>query len=181
MKARTTESFFKSLKKIDSPVEMISEVRSWIKYHFNRDFFKRLKTVLRSYPWDEHYLYELEKAKIHEMCKYHEKRRTFVGSNYTIRDMKICIRLIDIFNHDGDDLYHYTGEIKYNPIEGTDNIELDPSDLVYHCDIYVNTKNADRFLSKEQQKYWHPHEIYLEKARRLYHKIRVERDFEWWD
>lgn len=177
MEIKASPGFFKSLKRLNSPLEKISEAWSWISYHFSRDFWKLLKIVLKGYPWDYSYLYALEKAKIEEMCKYHERYRCFEGCEYVIRDMKICIALIEIFNEKETDLFHYTGE----PIKGTDNVEVDSSGLEYHCDVYVNTRNASRFLSEEQQKHWHPHAIYIEKARRLYHKIRVERDQEWWD
>ena len=150
-------------------------------FHFRRDFWKLLKTVLKGYPWDQSYLYAVEKAKIEEMCKYHERTHRFENCEYVIRDMKICIGLIEIFNEKETDLFHYTGEVKYLPIEGTDDVEIDPRGLEYHCDVYVNTRNASRFLSEDQQKCWHPHALYVEKARRLYHKIRVECDYEWWD
>lgn len=181
MKEKADNTIIKRNGVVRTLIEKIGEGREWMRYHFSKDFLGLLKTVLKSYPWDEHYLYELERAKILEMCRYQERRRTFVGSEYTIRDMKICMSLIDIFNSNDTDLFHYTGEVKYIPIEGTDEIEVDSRDLVYHCDVYVNSRNAGRFLSEGQQESRHPHELYIEKARSLYHKIRLERDFEWWD
>ena len=75
-----------------------------------------------------------------------------------------------------------------NTTEDSDVMELVPTpDFQYYCDVRVNTRNADRFLNpnltEEQKEYWleHPHEIYILKAKYLYHKIRNERDGEWWD
>lgn len=163
-------------------MKFISETRCWIKYHFSREFLKLLKTVLKGYPWDIRYLYELERAKIEEMYRYHEKHHKKEFYRYTVRDMRICMSLINIFS-ERRELFHFTGESRFIPIEDTDCVEVNPGDLEYHCDVYVNTRNIDRFLNKDSQEWClrHPHELYIIKARRLYHKIRVERDFEWWD
>ena len=185
MKIETNQSFFKSLKDIYSIKNKYYHVRAWFKYHFNKDFFKLLKAVLKSYPWDYAYLYELEQAKIAEMIEYHRKRQHFVGWEEVVRDMEICYNLIDIFL-EKKPLFNYDGKMKFIPIKGSDNLEMDGSDLKYHCNIYVNTKNIDRFIGNRHEdikKYWleHPHELYILKAKTLYHKIRCEHDSEWWD
>jgi hypothetical protein len=97
MEVKIAPSFFKSITDLDSWKSKVRRIRSWFRFHFNKDFFKLFKVVLKSYPWDEGYLYDIEKAKIEEMRKYHEKQRLFVGVEHVIRDMKICERLIDIF------------------------------------------------------------------------------------
>ena len=90
--------------------------------------------------------------------------------------------------------FHYDGDIVFVPVpeeemkekgyeEGT--MELKKSkDFRYHCDVYVNTKNVSRFVgNKKLEEYYvkYPHELYELKARTLYHKIRAEREAEWWD
>ena len=60
MKVETNQSFFKSLKDIDSIKNKYYHVRAWFKYHFNKDFFRVLKAVLKSYPWDCSFLYYIE-------------------------------------------------------------------------------------------------------------------------
>ena len=62
-------------------------------------------------------------------------------------------------------------------------VEIESGDLQYHCDVYVNTRNIGRFLDGKRLEWClrHPHELYMIKARKLYFKIREERDPEWWD
>ena len=184
MKVEATNSFFESLKEIDSLKSKWYSFLSWFKYHFNKWNWRLMKTAFKGRPWDVGFLYELEKAKLEEMISYHEKHKRYVGVEKDIRDMKICVSLIDIFT-EKKDLFHYDGKIEFKPIEGSDNVELDGSNLVYHCDVYVNTKNIMRFVEKDCPyiEYWkkHPHDLYIKKAKYLYHKIRYERDNAWWD
>ena len=185
MEVITAPSFFKSLKDLGSWKNKYNEVRAWFRYHFKKDFIKLLGVVLKSYPWDAGYLYDIEKAKIEEMRKHHEKQQMFVGWEYVVRDMKICERLIDIFT-EKELLFDYDGDFTYTKVDGGYKVGTTP-DFKYNCKVYVNTKNADRFLppniDEKQKAYWinHPHEIYLLKAKYLYHKIRLESDDTWWD
>lgn len=185
MEVEAAPSFFKSLSNIDSWKSKYWEARSWIKHHFNKDFGRLFKTTLKSYPWDWTYLYEIEKAKIIEMRKYHERTQNFVGWERVVRDMKICERLIDIFTGKVD-LYHYNGGITFVRNENGNYTMKTSDDWGYVCHVKVNTKNIDRFIGPVKpsiRQYWidNPHELYIEKAKRLYHKIRYERDEEWWD
>lgn len=187
MKVEANKNFIESLIKMNrnSISNIYSKVRCWIKYHINKNFFKVLKTVLKSYPWDESYLYELEQAKIEEMMKHHQKYGFFEGSEFVIRDMKLCMKLIDIFT-EKISLFHYDGDIVFKKIESDDeSYELGTTtDFKYNCDVYVNTKNIQRFVDKpELYKFYlnNPHELYELKAKYLYHKIRLENDGTWWN
>jgi hypothetical protein len=188
MEVQANKSFFDSLKRIGSFGEKLRELRGWIRYHvFNKNFKKLHKTVMKSYPWDYSFLYELERAKIEEMCKYHEKHQRFTNWEYVVRDMKLCMKLIDIFTNKVN-LFHYDGNIVFNPIEGSEDYEVSHTpDFKYVCDVKVNTRNIDRFIPRGKdcpcREYWkeHAHEVYILKAKALYHKIRLEKDFEWWD
>ena len=68
MKVTATDSFFKSLKQIGSIKSKYYAVRAWFKYHFTKNNFNIIKTVLKGYPWDYGYLYDLERVKIKEMA-----------------------------------------------------------------------------------------------------------------
>lgn len=184
MKVVAASSFLKDIKKIGSFKEKFREFRGWVEYHFFNKNFKELhKVVMKTYPWDESYLYELEKAKINEMCKYHEKQKRFVGWENAVRNMKICMKLIDIYLGKVD-LFHYDGNLTYTKLDDG-NYEMGTTpDFKYNCDVYVNTRNVDRFCKNECEKKWmieHPHELYQQKAKYLYHKIRLECDGAWWD
>lgn len=177
------KSFFKSIKNLDSLKNKWYEITSWFKYHFNRDFWRIIITALKGYPWQESFLYELEKVKIQEMINYHKKGKRFVGVEYVIRDMQICLNLINIMENETN-LFDYDGNLYFSKISD-DNYEIKKSDdFKYKCLVNVNTKNIDRFIKDGEVKKHYinkPHEFYLLKAKYLYHKIRYEHDAEWWD
>lgn len=133
------------------------KIRSWMYHHFKKRFFKLLKATLSSYPWDFAYLYLLEKAKIQEMIEYHEANRLYAGVEHDIRDMKICVNLIDAY--------------------------LD-CDSFMTIRTKVNLGNVKRFAKNDEEAAFmlrFPDELYKAKAKYLYHKIRLERDGRWWD
>lgn len=185
MEVRVADSFLKSLKRIGSWEDKWLTFKGWVKYHFfNRNFHTFLKTAFNTYPWDYTFLYELEKAKIEEMRKYHERRLSFVDSEFVVRDMKICENLIDIFL-EKKNLFHIDGGLKFEKTEDGRGCRIGfTDDFKYNCDVVVNVKNIDRFVkNKKSIPYYleRPHELYILKAKHLYHKIRFERDEEWWD
>lgn len=187
MEVKIAPSFFKSITDMYSWKNKINMVRSWFHFHFNKNFIKLLKVVLKSYPWDEGYLYDIEKAKIEEMRKYHQKQMMFEGVEQVIRDMKICENLIDIFMEKKLSFEYSDKPWFEKNDDGTYRMVSNHDDMGYRCTVYVNTRNMDRFFPKnipdDYKEYLkkHPHEIYIAKAKYLYHKIRLERDGAWWD
>lgn len=188
MKVTAAPSFFKSLREIGTLRSKFKEVVYWIKMHTKKRFLRVLKTALSSYPFDSGYLLELEQAKLNEIADYLEESKRFVGFEFCVRDIRICSSLIDIFTGKKS-LFHYDGEIKFVPSKEKDEngesiMELNSDNLKYYCDVKVNIKNASRFVKDEKLiKFYakQPHELYALKARYLYHKIRYEREQEWWD
>ena len=87
MKVTASPSFFKSLEKLDSFKSKLLHIKAWFRYHFNKDFMFLQKTLLKSYPWDYSFLYELEKAKITEIANYIEKNKRYIGWEQDVRDM----------------------------------------------------------------------------------------------
>ena len=167
-------------------------VRSWFRYTFNKHHRLLVKEAFNGRPWDDSFLIELESAKIEEMIDYHQRTQRFKGVEYVIRDMKICLSLIEIFLGKRN-TFHYTGKLEFVNADKETEKELgeeglleikESPDFKYHCDVYVNTKNASRFIQNEKNRKWyieHPHELYELKARYLYHKIRYYKEQEWWD
>lgn len=182
MKITVANSFFESLKDLNSFKQKYYSVISWLRYHTSKDFFKILKELLKSYPYDNCYLLRIERAKLLEMINYHKKVQGFVGWEKCVRDMKICVSLIGIMIED-EDLFHFNGDLIFNKNENNEYEINHTPDFEYICDVSVNTKNINRFISdNKMQKFYleHPHELYVKKATYLYHKIRYEREFEWW-
>lgn len=188
MKVTATNKFFEDLKNIMHPSlgSKLREAWYWVRMHTKKRFLRVLKATLASYPYDSSFMLGIEKAKILEMADYLEVNDRFVGVEFAVRDLRICAKLIDIFNGDGTEFFHYDGDIRFVKCEDKeDAYELKPTkDFKYNCDVHVNLRNIDRFIINEHEKEHftkYPHELYQRKARYLYHKIRLEREELWWD
>lgn len=186
MKVEVAPTFFKSLKSVFSPKAAFRRWFSRIKYRRTKGYKNLLKTLKNGDPWDYLFLDYLEKAKIEEMRDYISKTKRFVGWENVVRDMNICISLIDIFT-EKKELYTYKGldSMNFVQIEGTDDYEIKfDKEPEYVCLVNVNLKNIKRFCNKNGEEDFmrkNPHELYIAKARALYHKIRLEKDRHWWD
>lgn len=118
----------------------------------NKSNYKKLVTS----HYDGYYLLTLERFKINAMAKDFEKHHFYVGWEDDVRDMKLCVKLLDII----------MGE--------------DPVGKNWEKEIcYINTKNYKRFLSSEPDKYLLKLELRRVKALHLYNKIR-NRVLRWW-
>ena len=166
-------------------VNAYHSIRSWFKFTFNKNHIRLMKEAYRGRPWDFGYLWDLEYAKIKEMADYIEKSNRFVGVEYVVRDMRICLSLIEIFS-DKRDLFHFDGKLlndeKCN--RGVIVKAVGIPDFEYKCHVNVKLKNINRFVDDKDAQKWYikyPHEFYELKARYLYHKIRREREMKWWD
>lgn len=154
----------------------------WCHMHFCKESWALLWQWFKGYPWDSSFLLDLEQAKLKEMIAYHKKRKFFVGWEQVVRDMQICVSLIDIIN-EKKSLFTYTGNTEFSEPNEQGEVEWLPGNLEYHCLVKVNTKNTLRFVDKKHLDFYkrHPHELYIQKAKALYYKIRYEKTDQWWD
>ena len=81
--------------------------------NWNKHFFRLLKTVFTSYPYDYCYLLEIEAAKIREMAEHFKKVNSgekigfaYEGMEKDVWYMELAVKLIDIMVHD-ENLFHY--------------------------------------------------------------------------
>lgn len=126
-------------------------------------------------PWDYGYLLQLEKYKMLEMMRHFSKHKIFVGWKNVVRDLKICIKLIDIINEE-DDAYKAWLHTSYG---------------INHHEVpfpkYINTRNKYRFLTNDylnqNSKLYQGLLAHYRstKALCLYNKIRTYRMRSWWD
>lgn len=129
-------------------------------------------------PWDFGYLLKLEQYKIREMHDYIKKNHHLSNWEYVVREMQICIKLIDIILEN--DKY-YQGWL--HNCYGSKPYKHLP------FPIYVNLKNCRRFvpsLSKEEienssLKSHYCQDLRRVKAMHLYNKIRAYKMWGWWD
>jgi hypothetical protein len=160
-------------------------VRGYVRTNFNRHFLRLVWTALSGRPWDFDYLYYLEKAKLQEMLAYQEKHNLICEEQreQIIRTLRLAIRMLDIINNDHN-YYHFDGDVKFDPISGSTLSRVNMDDIRYYCDVNVNLRNMNRFVrEKDTYQFYekHPHEVYILKARYLYHKIRFYYTELWWE
>ena len=128
--------------------------------------------------WDFGYLLQLEQHKIREMRNYMQKYHHLMNWQLVVRDMNICLKLIDIILEK--DQYYCSwldncyGSIPYKQLP---------------FPVYVNSKNYKRFIPlldnfKEVNTALRT-SLYIslrqKKALYLYNKIRSYRMEHWWD
>lgn len=139
-----------------------------------------IDNAINGFSFDYGYLYNLELAKLVEMKDYFEKYGISADNDKYIRQINLAIKLLKIVIDDGGFHYEWLTDGKGNVVDGNFS-----DTHVYVCDVKVNTKNADRFISDKKVRDFYaeryPHELYLLKARYLYHKLRYDFEQAWWD
>ena len=129
-------------------------------------------------PWDFGYLLKLEQYKIREMCEYIKKYHTHLRWEDQVREMTICIKLIDIIleedTHFKSWLHNCYGCIPHKNLP---------------FPVYVNIKNCNRFIpdldidsvKKDSLFNHYCSNLRKVKAMHLYNKIRAYKMWGWWD
>lgn len=133
-------------------------------------------------PWDWYYLLNLERCKIKEMMNYINKKRRFVEYQTVVRDMQICIKLIDIVLEEDAPYKSWLHQSYGNPVKDFELLEE------AKFPKYINIRNRHRFLHKDFLNGDYPNifnsllaEYRKRKALALYNKIRTYKLFSWWD
>lgn len=142
--------------------------------------------------WDYGFMLEMEYMKLRQMEEYFKERDTFVGIEYVRRDLRICLRLLDIVM-EKDDLEIKWSTLKFVPFKDDNGRKMYKveglPEIVSYRKLYVNIRNAGRFMNfdfknpnmDESSEINHKESLRLYKAWHLYNLIRTYRMFEWWD
>lgn len=92
---------------------------------------------------------EMEYMKLRQMEEYFKEMDTFVGIEYVRRDLRICLRLLDIVM-ERDDLDIKRSPLKFVPFKGDNGRKMykleGASEIISYKKLYVNTRNAARFI-----------------------------------
>lgn len=139
-------------------------IRSWFKRNlFSKNWHKIRKSVNRAKPWDYGYWYDTLYHYLEYQAAYFEETQIFVGWEKAVKEIRLAKSLLEIMMEKRD-LANYSGIPKMK--------------------VYVNTRNADRFIQYENADYskcmWQE-ELYIRKATRLFYRILEERSRTWWD
>lgn len=157
--------------------------------------YKRL--LAEDVDWDYRCLIALEKKKLQRMHDCIKRNSCLEHKDFEVRDIAICIRLIDIFMEE-DAVFKnwlhqsFSGELKFTKV-GDNLYEVDSEEDRQIADfpVYVNVRNEKRFFRrtpiKDSQTKGDRTKAILsitrlrqEKALHLYHLIREYKLFEWW-
>lgn len=121
------------------------------------------KPISKTYYWDYDYLIDIEKHQLKQMLKYFIKSDLVENNDIIVRDIKICLSLIDIIKNEAEDISYVNIKNYKRFIPSLNNDMLDP--LIRDVDT---VKMASRWIAQE-------------KAFHLYNKIRTYRMQTWWD
>lgn len=150
-----------------------------------------IDTVIKSTPYEYSDLLEIERVKLIEMRDYFFDANISDGDMKVSKEINLAIKLLDILRNETD-YFHFEDPYPNEPKEqtwlktGNKNTEKWNGDYwarhhKYVCDVYVNTRNASRFVHPSVVKYYQEHasDLYFEKARHLYHLIRERLEEGW--
>lgn len=141
------------------------------------------KMLKQDNDFDYAYLLIIERFKIKRMIKsFVEASCPHEGIEYTIRELKWCVKLIDIVLEEDAITKTYMEQFGQNQLEIYDGIVVLKKNIEYKIPIHINKNNAYRF-----NKIWNKDslnnnilmEVRRVKALYLYNKIR-NRMLKWW-
>lgn len=150
----------------------------------NKTKQKAVKTVFYGHPFDFSYMLQVELDYMKYMKRYFDNSRF---TDKSMRELNWAINILQLFLDD--DYYHYHFDRPKKQDDGTFIFDKG----TYKCDVYVNTKNIKRFITKypnETEEAYnnalqyileHPHELYKAKLWHLYNVIRERYMQTWWD
>lgn len=160
--------------------QLRSKINHWVRF------------LTKERDWDYAFMLEMEYMKLRQMEEYFRERDTFVGIEYVRRDLRICLRLLDIVM-EKDDLDIKRTPLKFVPFKDENGRKMyrceGASEIISYKKLYVNTRNASRFIKfdftrpnmDESLEISHKESLRLHKAWHLYNLIRTYRMFAWWD
>ena len=139
-------------------------------YYYYRDikqgFFNLyywFNLIFKTQYWDSGYLLDIEQHQLKRMLKYFIKSDLVENNDIIVRDIKICLSLIDIIKNEAEDISYVNIKNYKRFIPSLNNEMLDP---------LIRDVNTVKMVSR-----W----IAQEKAFHLYNKIRAYRMQTWWD
>jgi hypothetical protein len=173
--------------------DFLGDIR-WYLRHFRvttRSFFEGLgrwfsyyKVLRTAYDFDYSSILDVEKYQITRIRNHIDKHGNHVSYKEDVAKMDLALRLLDIIERDGD--CQLIG--KGFTINEEGFLINDPNSK-WVCTVYVNTKNAKRFLDVVSMRQLdNPRtaglmqsSLYVEKAWTLYHRVKARYMRNWWD
>lgn len=170
-------------------LNIISNLKYFIKQNILniRRIIKYIPLIWKDRDWDYGFLLELEKAKLTNMLEYFKTSDIIIEDDKKeiIKYIKLSIKLLDIVMTEANEYLELVASGKFETDNSTGYTTLiEPNVWKFHK--YVNLKNANRFVNKEKIEFLKNNEllkadVYQEKAHYLLYKIRLYKEYTWWD
>lgn len=162
----------------------------WNLIYYIKNIIKWSPILWNDRDWDYKYIYDTLSFKIKCTSKYTEKRNTFVSCEEKVREMNICVKLIDRINskYYEDEYFNYFDiKMNFKEIPNDDkykeiDFETIRDDLNSYFHKYPNSYKRAIFKSSNKQQTamimgFERHE----KAKRLLYKLLSKNLEGWWD
>lgn len=160
--------------------------------YVRRKINRWVRFLSKEWDWDYGFMLKMEYMKLQQMEEYFKEEDTFVGIEYVRRDLRICLRLLNIaMGKDDLDIKH--SPFKFVPFKDEKGrkihrLEWDP-EVISYKKLHVNVRNAGRFIRfnfnnpnlDKSTEIIHKNNLRQQKAWHLYNLIRTYRMFDWWD
>lgn len=144
------------------------------------------KLLEKDFDWDYSFLLKMEYKKLMEMHNYFKACTRTDKMPFVARDLRLCLRLLDIIL-EKDDLQLEFSNAKFERKDNDMYKMVESPRITKYRNLYINTRNADRFCKLEfpsndhDIEIIHQDELRKAKAWYLYNQIRYYRMYSWWD
>lgn len=99
---------------------MVRRIKGWWRWqgkYLHRDIKQGIKNLWKWFPvvwkdrdWDSHYIFEILKHKLKAQANYIERNNRYIGVEHDVRNMRICISLIQRIQ----DEYYIEEQLNYS-------------------------------------------------------------------
>ena len=166
-------------------MKFISSIRR-LKEFLSR-WFSYFPVLYRAYDFDYSSILDVERHQIKRVSDCIAKYQNHLHWDRDVRNMNLALKLLDIIEEEGEVELLPEG-IEHLIFHDDGKVELNPESY-YKLNRYVNIKNANRFI-KDLSYYkfddpirrdMYKDKLRVEKAWKLYFKLRHYKTREWWD
>lgn len=150
-------------------------------------WFSYFNVLRKSYDFDYSSIINVEEKQITRVRNSILKYQHHVNYERDVYWMNMALKLLAIIQEDGCSILKGPGFVTKPFKDGLSELVPDPESK-WIMPIYVNTRNAKRFMTIEMEEYEDPRigplmkdHLRIEKAWTLYYRLRSQYTRQWWD
>lgn len=142
---------------VDRKISFFRSVYLWWKFdgrYYHKTFIQGCKNLIKWFPtiwsdrdYDHDYIYHVLKFKLDKQARYLLSKNRFESTDKKVRDMSICIKLIDKITNDyyGLEYFEYLKHKYYSKISDYDN---GTDEVFYELETETIEDNLDNYFKK---------------------------------